>query len=137
MYLDNLSASVLKLCHSRKLSYKTASERCKISTAYFGDIVRGKTEPTIKTLEKLCAGFDLTPNDLLIPSMIWREMSFREPMAVTQIRCFRWSIGITGFPVCPQCGVTMEREYQSFCDRCGQRLDWTGYSKATIIFSEK
>ena len=29
---------------------------------------RGKTAPTILTLEKLCVGFELTPNDLLIPS---------------------------------------------------------------------
>ena len=137
MFLDNLSASVLRLCDSRKLSYEAASERCELSSRYFGDIVRGKTAPTILTLEKLCVGFDLTPNDLLIPSAIWQELSFREPMPVTQIRCFRYLSGVTGFPVCPQCGITMEREYQSFCDRCGQRLDWKGFSKATIILPEK
>lgn len=137
MFLDNLSTSVLRLCDSRKLSYEAASERCELSSRYFGDIARGKTAPTILTLEKLCVGFDLTPDDLLIPSAIWQEMSFRQPMPVTQIRCFRWPCGITGFPVCPQCGVTMEREYQSFCDRCGQCLTWKGFSKATIILPEK
>ena len=137
MFLDNLSASVLRLCDSHKLSYEAASERCELSSRYFGDIVRGKTAPTILTLEKLCVGFDLTPNDLLIPSAIWQELSFRKPMPVTHIRCFRYLSGVTGFPVCPQCGITMEREYQSFCDRCGQRLDWKGFSKATIILPEK
>ena len=137
MFLDNLSTSVLRLCDSRKLSYEAASERCELSSRYFGDIARGKTAPTILTLEKLCVGFDLTPNDLLIPSVSWREMSFREPMPVTHIRCFRWPCGITSFPICPQCGVTMEREYQSFCDRCGQCLEWKGFPKATIILPEK
>lgn len=137
MFLDNLSTSVLRLCDSRKLSYEAASERCELSSRYFGDIARGKTAPTILTLEKLCVGFNLTPNDLLLPSVIWREMSFREPMPVTLIRCFRWPYGITGFPVCPQCGVTMEREHQSFCDRCGQCLCWKDFSKATIILPEK
>ena len=137
MFLDNLSTSVLRLCDSRKLSYEAASERCELSSRYFGDIARGKTAPTILTLEKLCVGFDLTPNDLLIPSVIWREMSFREPMPVTHIRCFRCPCGVTGFPVCPQCGVTMEQEYQSFCDRCGQCLNWKHFSEATIILPER
>ena len=110
MFLDNLSTSVLKLCDTQKLSYEAASERCDLSSRYFGDIARGKTAPTILTLEKLCVGFELTPNDLLIPSEFWREMAFREPMPVTHIRCFRYLSGVTGFPVCPQCGKTMERE---------------------------
>ena len=92
---------------------------------------------TLLTLEKLCVGFDLTPNDLLIPSELWREMAFREPMPVTHIRCFHFFHGLTGFPVCPQCGRTLEREYQPYCDRCGQCLDWKGFSKATIILPQK
>ena len=98
MFLDNLSTSVLKLCDTRKLSYEAASERCDLSSRYFADIARGKTAPTILTLEKLCVGFALTPNDLLIPSELWREMAFREPMPVTHIRCFRYLSGVTGFP---------------------------------------
>ena len=26
--------------------------------------------------------------------------------------------------VCPNCKITFEREYQSYCDRCGQKLKW-------------
>ena len=37
------------------------------------------------------------------------------------------------FPICPRCGITMEREHQSYCDRCGQRLAWRYYSKAKIV----
>ena len=137
MFLDNLSTSVLKLCDSRHLSYEAASERCGLSSRYFGDIARGKTAPTILTLEKLCVGFALTPNDLLIPSAVRKDLSFREPLPVTQIRCFRFPYGDAVFPVCPQCGVTMEREYQSFCDRCGQCLEWKNFSNATVILPVK
>ncbi len=137
MFLDNLSSSVLRLCDARKLSYEAASERCALSSRYFGDIARGKTAPTILTLEKLCVGFDLTPNDLLLPSTIWREMSFRKPMPVMQIRCFHFLYDLTGFRVCPQCGRTMEREYQPYCDHCGQCLDWNAFSKATIILPQQ
>lgn len=133
MFLANLSLSVLRLCDSHELSYEAASERCNLSSRYFGDIARGKTAPTILTLEKLCTGFELTPNDLLIPSLILRKTDFREPMPVTHIRCYHGFHGLTGFPVCPQCRITMEREYQSYCDRCGQCLGWRNYRKAKVI----
>ena len=136
MFLDNLSTAVLHLCDVRKLSYETASERCNLSARYFGDIARGRTAPTILTLEKLCIGFDLTPNDLLISLTIQREISFREPMPVTHIRRFYQHLGTTSFPICPRCGITMEREYQSYCDRCGQRLDWKNLSKAILVSPE-
>lgn len=29
-----------------------------------------------------------------------------------------------GPAVCPDCGATLERERQNYCDCCGQRLDW-------------
>ena len=139
MFLDNLSTSVLQLCESRKLSYEAASEQCGLSSRYFGDIARGKTAPTVLTLEKLCIGFDLTPNGLLISSPDWREMLFRSPMPVTHIRCCQCSqsYGRTVFPVCPRCGVSMEREYQAYCDRCGQCLCWKDFSKAAFILPEK
>lgn len=137
MFLDNLSTAVLRLCDSRKLSYEAASERCELSSRYFGDIARGKTAPTVHTLEKLCVGFELTPNDLLISTPMQQEPTFRAPMYVTQVRCFRWLCGIVSFPVCPRCRVTLEREYQAFCDRCGQCLSWKNFSKATVSLPEK
>lgn len=137
MFLDNLSIAVLRTCDSRNLSYEAASKRCELSSRYFADIARGKTEPTILTLEKLCIGLEMTPKELLLPSETWHERSFREPMPVTQIQCFRVPGGMTTFTVCPQCGVTLEWEYQAFCDRCGQHLSWKNFSKATVILPAK
>ena len=31
------------------------------------------------------------------------------------------------YPICPRCRTSLEREYQSFCDRCGQALSWKKY----------
>lgn len=137
MFLDNLSSSVLRFCDENRLSYESASERCCLSSRYFGDIARGKTAPSILTLEKLCTGFQRTPNELLIPASIRTGDSFREPMLVTHIRCYRSIHGLTGFPVCPKCTITLEREYQAYCDRCGQCLDWSCLQKATIILPPK
>lgn len=130
MFLDHLSVSVLQLCGVRKLSYESAAEQCHLSSRYFGDIVRGKTSPTIRTLEKLCTGFELTPNDLLIPSSARQEPDFREPMTVTPVYYVRYPYGRIAFPVCPRCGNIIEREYQAYCDRCGQRLNWKDFSEA-------
>lgn len=51
-------------------------------------------------------------------------------MPVAEIHFIR-SLG--ALPVCPRCRLTLDREYQRFCDRCGQRLDWSRYDKAIVI----
>lgn len=61
--------------------------------------------------------------------------AFRVPMTVTQAR---WIRNDGTYPVCPQCSISLEREYQRFCDRCGQRLGWKGYMKrAQIIYPQQ
>ena len=37
------------------------------------------------------------------------------------------------YPVCPRCRISMDREYISFCDRCGQKLNWDYLNQAQII----
>ena len=63
------------------------------------------------------------------PAVSWAQ-SYRIPMAVEEIHLFRDE---DTYPVCPRCHLTMEREYQSYCDRCGQALSWKGYSKARVV----
>ena len=33
---------------------------------------------------------------------------------------------------CPRCNISLDREFISFCDRCGQKLDWTKYRQAKL-----
>ena len=65
MYSDRLTEALLSICELRNLSYEAASELCDISSRHFGDIIRKDAVPTITVLEKMCAAFDVTPNDLL------------------------------------------------------------------------
>lgn len=53
------------------------------------------------------------------------------PAHVTQILCLPSG---ESFPVCPACRITLEHEYQAYCDRCGQRLDWKRFNDAQIIY---
>lgn len=70
---------------------------------------------------------------MMLPENIMQELSYRKPMQVVEIRklsnCF--------FAVCPRCQMTLECEYQAFCDRCGQRLNWRGFCQIKICKESK
>lgn len=50
--------------------------------------------------------------------------SYRKALAVTEILLF--SNG-DSYPCCPRCQITLDREYMSYCDRCGQLLGWSNF----------
>ena len=66
--------------------------------------------------------------------MILTLASFRVPMPVTELKVFPDCSGQPAYYVCPRCGLTMEREFMAFCDRCGQRLDWLCYRNEKIVY---
>lgn len=59
---------------------------------------------------------------------------YRLGMPVAEVVVFPSAYGETGYYRCPRCHITMEREFMIFCDRCGQRLDWKDYKKASILY---
>ncbi|MBE5765714.1 MAG: helix-turn-helix transcriptional regulator [Clostridiales bacterium] len=134
MFSKNLSISVLGICDSRELSYETASELCDLSPRYFGSIARGKTSPTVNTLEKLCIGLEKTPNELLGFSSDDEELSYRLAMRVTHYRVHSsFNATFLTFPVCPRCHCNIERDFQPFCSNCGQKLNWDFFQHAALM----
>ena len=134
MFLDTLSTAVLRLCDINDLTYEEAAARCDISAKYYGMIARRESAISILVLEKICNGFQVTPNDLLTVPTLAETKHFQVSMPVTHLMCLPYEGRFTIYPICPKCGRTMEREYQHYCDRCGQRLGWKGLSKAIIVF---
>ena len=57
-------------------------------------------------------------------------LRYRQPMEVREL--IRYRSGGT-FPICPQCRSAVERDYQQYCDRCGQCLSWRKIDRAQII----
>lgn len=57
--------------------------------------------------------------------------SYRLQMPVTEVMIFPDG---NAYYVCPRCHITVEREFMSFCDRCGQHLGWKSYKKARKIY---
>lgn len=56
--------------------------------------------------------------------------TYRQELLVEELMVF--SDGM-GYYVCPRCRITLERDFVSFCDRCGQRLGWRRYKNVRII----
>lgn len=66
----------------------------------------------------------------LLSSVYFAASSYRFPMQVKEILQIRPN---DGYPVCPRCDCTIDREYMHFCDRCGQCLGWNVFENATVI----
>ena len=62
----------------------------------------------------------------LASNLVNYEISFRIPMPVKENRVY-FHTGT--YPVCPKCKSSLDREYMSFCDRCGQCLEWQDYGR--------
>lgn len=119
-------------CAEMELSYRESAKKCKINYYHFLKIVHGRANPRLDTLEKICYGLEISPNELL-GITITTIHSFRVPMSVTKCISTSHAGHLTCFPVCPQCEISLEREYQKYCDRCGQRLSWRNYDKAQLF----
>ena len=51
--------------------------------------------------------------------------AYRCPMTVGEYVLYQSAFyKESAYYICPRCDVTLDREYQTFCDRCGQRLNW-------------
>lgn len=56
-------------------------------------------------------------------------VTYRVPLPVTKVI----ALTNTTYPICPRCELSLEREYMSFCDRCGQKLNWDFFEYAKVI----
>ena len=62
--------------------------------------------------------------------LLFRLAEYRLPRPITEYRLNQSVLGDQAFYYCPRCDITLDREFQACCDRCGQLLDWKDYRKA-------
>ena len=132
MFSDRLTEALLSICKLRNLSYEAASELCNISPRHFGDIIRKDAAPTITVLEKMCAAFHVTPNDLLGYSGIPDDEE-KDIAEVKEAYCFHLQNQVAVCPVCPKCHHLVAQDYQNYCGHCGQMLSWDDYEHVQIV----
>ncbi len=67
----------------------------------------------------------------LVIRAVFMVSSYRRPMHVREYILYQSTFGEeSAFYLCPRCDITMEREYQAYCDRCGQCLNWSRIEQA-------
>ena len=65
----------------------------------------------------------------LLVHLFMDAITYRVPLPVTKLI----ALTNTTYPLCPRCNLSLEREYMSFCDRCGQKLNWDLFEHAKVI----
>ena len=65
------------------------------------------------------------------------DISYRTPRMVMQLRVVMDICGETGFYVCPRCNISLDREFMTYCNNCGQKLNWRNYQNAQTIYLGK
>ena len=73
--------------------------------------------------------WDVLPTRMLYELLL--SPTYRRPWKVKVVYTYRWG---AEFPRCPRCWTTMEREYQLFCDHCGQRLNWSRFDDVEVQY---
>lgn len=73
--------------------------------------------------------WDVLPTRMLYELLL--SPTYRWPWKVKIVCSYRWG---AEFPKCPRCGTTMKREYQLFCNHCGQRLNWSGFDDVEVRY---
>ena len=70
----------------------------------------------------------------IVIKLLFKILLYRKAMNIIECKI----IGNDNlFPVCPRCECTLDREYQSFCDRCGQKLKWKKYYNGKVSVKYK
>lgn len=70
-------------------------------------------------------------SSLLLRHLLMRFAEYRMEFPIKEVMVFPNG---DAYYVCPRCDMTLEREFMSYCDRCGQHLGWRGYRKAKVIY---
>ena len=65
--------------------------------------------------------------------ILWSAVSYRIPRPVVSVSRYGEDVM---YSVCPRCDSGLEREYSTFCDRCGQRLGWYALGYARMVDSD-
>lgn len=130
MFSGNLSAHILQILNDHSLSYEAAAEICDMSTRHFGSIVRREAVPTITMLEKICAGFEVTPNELLLPGVPGNPR-----LRAMRVQVAREARGFSCYPVCLSCEAD-GLGAQLFCNGCRRRVEWPSPGEALLLLPD-
>ena len=121
------------------LTQEAFAERLGISERHVRNLCYRDVDVSVSVCYRISCVLQVPMEELLVlsdedtqpPERKTPSDAYRQPMPVTQRILF--SSGGRAYYICPRCKVTLEREFVSYCDRCGQHLNWSGYQTAAVV----
>jgi DNA-binding XRE family transcriptional regulator len=127
-----IGKNIVRLRKQKGITQEWLALESEMAVSYLRSIEHGTANPTIDALDRLARVLNVSIESIIDLSGETKDAeSYREPMPVAEVLVLPHVVG--GFSVCPRCRTTMEREFQSYCDRCGQRLSWDDLHHAKVI----
>ena len=118
----------MKMLLKKFAALKTISS--KIST-YLHEIDADPQEDDLDFEDEEWMDYPVKPTLAHVILDLLLSPTYRLPRTVTTVRIYRDE---NIFSVRPRCDVCIAREYQGYCHRCGQYLDWSKLDDAEEIF---
>ncbi len=128
MFKKELSNQLLKIINDKNLTVSSLASLSHISREYLTNVISEKHSISIDVLENLCSALETSPDELLLSE----KSKSPEKSKAMQVNTIL-SDEATYYPLCPDCNKPLIKEYQAFCDNCGQRLSWKEYVYANEI----
>ena len=128
LFSENIACWLSNYCSKSGMAPSVLSRQCGLHKSAVSRYIRKRNQPMLFTIEKLCYCLGVSPNDLLLTEQ-GSVTSYRMPLRVKEAVLF---MDCNCYSLCPKCNCTLSREYQSFCDRCGQCLSWAQYPNVEI-----
>ena len=132
MFSKELATKLIKIIDEREITVETLAKTVGLTREYITGIKNGHNTPSLDSFEKICSGLGLEPNDLLI-SKNSLQGDKAKPKKVTTIYREIKGNKINFIPVCPTCNSLLHNDWESYCNRCGQRLSWERYAESKIV----
>lgn len=131
---EKIGRNIVSFRKQKGFTQEWLALEANMAVSYLRSIEHGKANPTISALERLAAILDIPLHFLLDDENLVKSEaeSYRMPMPVTEVLFVHPHYHSS---VCPRCRITLAREYQTYCDRCGQRLDWGELNNAKLIYN--
>lgn len=67
----------------------------------------------------------------MLKETVYESRIYRQPKKITEAISYRDG---SVFAVCPSCKKVIDREFQLYCSCCGQKLKWTVFENASVIY---
>ena len=95
-------------------------------------VLRHLTKSLRSPLRQACR---TTKGNCLVKPYVKVELLFEPSMEVELYRYLGFER--IGYSICPKCGYALEREYQQYCEQCGQLLGWNRFSRGMVTVQRK